>query len=410
MADRVLLLLPTTSYRASVFLQAAERLGVEVIVGTDRRQALDDAAPGQVLSLDFSRPRHGVEQVVRYASSRPLVAVIGVEDETSTLAAMAAAELSLPGNSVEAVRAAGDKYETRRAFAAARLRTPGFIRLSIDADAAQAAQQVRYPCVLKPLCLSASRGVMRADDAVSFREAFSRVAGILRLPEVASRYGDTDHLLVEDYLPGDEVALEGLLESGRLRELALFDKPDPLHGPTFEETLYVTPSRLGSVERQAILREAQAGCRALGLIDGPVHAELRVYRGEPWLLEVAPRSIGGLCSRTLRFAGGLSLEELILRHALGRDTSQAIRETMASGVMMIPIPRAGRLTGVRGLDEAQAVPGVEEVVISRHIGAQLLPLPEGNRYLGFIFARSETAAEVEEILGRSHGLLSFEID
>jgi biotin carboxylase len=409
MAERVLLLLPTTSYKARQFLDAAGRLGVEVTVGTDRKQALDEAAPGEVLALDFARPHRSVERIVDFSRDRPLSAVLGVDDETTVLAAMSALALGLLGNPVESVRLARDKYEMRVTLLAAGLRSPGFKKLPLDSVVTHEAQRVRYPCVLKPLFLSASRGVLRADAPDQFADAFARIVAILKRRDVASREGDAGHLLVEDYLPGEEMALEGLIERGEMRTLALFDKPDPLEGPTFEETLYVTPSRQPREIQQAVVAEAAAGCRALGLVEGPVHAEFRLAHGRPTLLEIAPRSIGGLCSRTLRFGTGLSLEDLVLRHALRREVASERLRQGASGVMMIPIPKAGLLRGVHGLDDARCVRGIEELTISLHVGAELVPLPEGNRYLGFIFARANRPEEVESALREAHGRLRFEI-
>ena len=215
-------------------------------------------------------------------------------------------------------------------------------------------------------------------------------------------------MLVEDYIPGAEVALEGLLDDGRLRTLALFDKPDPLDGPYFEETLYVTPSRLPAEAQAAIERAAAAAAASLGLRQGPIHAELRWNEGGAFLIEVAARSIGGLCSRTLRFGTDMSLEELILRQALGLPIDAA-RQGRAGGVMMIPIPAAGHLRRVEGVDAAAAVPGVETVEITARMNHPLIPLPEGDSYLGFIFARGETPAEVEAALRAAHARLAFEI-
>jgi hypothetical protein len=251
--------------------------------------------------------------------------------------------------------------------------------------------------------------VIRADDPAGFVAAWERIARILDERDVRDRDGDPTHLLVEGFLPGREVALEGLLEDGRLRTLALFDKPDPMDGPTFEETLFVTPSTLDGPLQQAISDEVERACGVLGLVDGPLHAELRVQDGQPWMLEVAARTIGGLCARSLRFGAGISLEELILRHALGMDTRELRRESRASGVMMIPVPRAGTLERVTGLKAAAAVSGVVEVTITLHPGAELVPLPEGHQYLGFLFARGETPADVEASLRRANGLLGFEV-
>jgi hypothetical protein len=253
--------------------------------------------------------------------------------------------------------------------------------------------------------------VIRADGEAQFVSAWRRIGMILADPEVVRRGGPAAReILVEEFVPGGEVALEGLLDRGSLRVLALFDKPDPLNGPYFEETIYVTPSRLPPAAQERIASVVSSAAGALGLVDGPIHAELRVRDGQAWVLEVAARSIGGLCSRTLRFGTGLSLEELILRHALGQTVEGVARESRASGVMMIPIPRAGVLARVDGLEDARAVPSVTEVTISAHPGQSLVPLPEGSRYLGFLFARAESPAEVEAALRRAHEALRFRIE
>jgi biotin carboxylase len=272
----------------------------------------------------------------------------------------------------------------------------------LDAEPHEVARTARYPCVLKPIAMSGSRGVIRADDPAAFVRAFLRIAAIVR-------GGSADALIVEDWIPGAEVSLEGLLDAGRLAVLALFDKPEPLDGPTFEETIFVTPSRHPSAVQSAVARETEAACRALGLSEGPIHAELRLPEEGPTILEIAPRTIGGLCSRALRFGTGTSLEELVLRHALGLGTEGLSRETQAAGVMMLPIPRGGRLAEIRGLESARAVPLVEEVTIQLHRGAEVVPLPEGHRYLGFIFARGPRPAEVEEALRTAHSRLQIDI-
>jgi biotin carboxylase len=264
--------------------------------------------------------------------------------------------------------------------------------------------------VVKPLSLSASRGVIRADDAGQFVAAFRRVAAIIQRTDIAPPPGAAGHeILVEGFIPGSEVALEGLLSRGDLRVLALYDKPDPLDGPFFEETIYVTPSRLSTAVQEGIVARTAAVATALGLREGPVHAELRVNAQGPWLLEIAPRSIGGLCSRTLRFGPGITLEELIVRHALARDVASFEREREAAGVMMIPIPRAGILREVFGQQEARKVPGVEDLRLTIPPGQEVVPLPEGSKYLGFIFARDPTPEGVEAALREAHRRLTFHI-
>jgi biotin carboxylase len=407
---RVLLLMPTTTYRAADFVSAGIGMGAEVVVGSDRRQTLEDAVPGATLTLDFQNLEVSARQVAEFAAKRPLVGVVGVEDETTELAAEISRVLGLPHNSLESVRAARDKHRSREILRRSGIQVPHFWKLPVGEDPLTIARKVEFPCVVKPLFLSASRGVIRCDDSQGLARAWERLRRILMEPEVRRKGGEAaDWILVESYIPGKEVAVEALLIHGKLKTLALFDKPDPLEGPYFEETLYVTPSRLPGETQWEILRVATLAARALGLREGPIHAELRVNETGAWPLEVAARSIGGLCSRALRFGAGISLEELILRHALGLEVESLERETKAAGVMMIPIPRAGRLTRFDGGNAARAVPGVEEVVQSVPTGQEVVPLPEGSRYLGFIFARGNDPGSVETALREAHRRLEIVI-
>ncbi|HVG80237.1 MAG TPA: ATP-grasp domain-containing protein [Patescibacteria group bacterium] len=407
--DRLLLLLPTTTYRTEDFLDAARTLGVDIVCASEKPSTFEVHAPDHLLTLDFTDPDGAATKVAELAARRPLRAVVGVDDLTTVAAAAIAERLGLRTNAVAAVTAASDKFQMRQCLAAAGVPIPRFRRIALKDDPFLAARGVQFPCVLKPLALSASRGVIRANNVDQFMAAFRRIAALLARDDVEISGDAAQYLLAEEYIPGLEVALEGLLLGGTLHTLALFDKPDPLEGPYFEETLYVTPSRLPTAVQGAIERVAAAACTALGLVEGPVHAELRFNDAGPWVLEVAARSIGGLCSRTLRFGTGMTLEEIILRHALGWPIETLTRERRPAGVMMIPIPRAGRLQAVRGQESAQSVAGVEDVTLTAHVGQELVPLPEGWQYLGFIFARAETADAVEAALRDAHARLKFEI-
>jgi biotin carboxylase len=407
--DRLLLLLPTTTYRTQDFLDAARALGVDVVCASEEPSTFEAHAPDHLLTLDFADPDDAAATVSAFAGRRPLNAVVGVDDLTTVAAAAIAERLGLRSSPVAAVTAARDKYQMRQCLAAAGVPIPRFRRIALKDDPFLAARGVAFPCVLKPLALSASRGVIRANTVDQFIAAFRRIGALLQRDDVDVSGDAAQFLLAEEYLPGVEVALEGLLAGGTLHALALFDKPDPLEGPFFEETIYVTPSRLPAGVQEAIERVAASACAALGLGEGPVHAELRVNDAGPWVLEIAARSIGGLCSRTLRFGTGMTLEEIILRHALGWPIATLARERRPAGVMMLPIPRAGRLQAVRGTEAATAVEGVEEVTITAHAGQELVPLPEGWRYLGFIFARAETPAAVETALRDAHARLVFDI-
>jgi len=405
MTGRVLLLLPTSTYRTPDFMKAAESLGVEVVVASERPSTLERANPTGLLTLDFRDPEGAAGRAARFHRIAPFQAVVPVDDDTTVVAAAVAAAVGLPHNSRESAEAARNKLRMREILSHAGVRVPGFTSVALGEDPPPS---VRYPCVSKPLFLSASRGVIRANDDQQLRAALARIAGLLSDPELAARGGTLARLaLVEDFVPGREIALEGLLTRGELRVLALFDKPDPLDGPFFEETIYVTPSRLPRDLQSEIAATAAAAARALGLSEGPVHAEMRVNDDGVFLIEMAARSIGGLCSRTLRFGAGITLEELILRHALGLPVAGFELEPRPAGVMMIPIPAAGTLEELRGKEEASRVPGIEEVAITAHLGRKLVPLPEASSYLGFIFARAETPEEVERALREAHRRLQF---
>jgi biotin carboxylase len=407
---RLLLLIPTTTYRTEDFVAAAAKLDVELVVASERPNVLESALPDNLLTLDFGDRIKAARTVAEFARRHPVDAVVPVDDRTTVVGAAIAERLGLRSSSLEAVSTTRNKHRMREAFARAGVRSPRFTLLDVSDDPEAAADRVTYPCVLKPTILAGSRGVIRADDAHSFVAAFRRIAAILGSPDSAELGEGREEVLVEDFIPGREVALEGLLVGGELHVLALFDKPDPLDGPYFEETIYVTPSRLSPDVQLAIAAEARWAARALGLAEGPVHAELRVNDEGPWMIELAARTIGGLCSRTLRFGAGLSLEELVIRHALGIELDSLERERQPAGVMMIPIPRAGMLRAVRGREAALAVPGIEEVTISAHVGQELVPLPEGSRYLGFLFARADSPEAVEEALRAAHRRLDFDID
>lgn len=406
--DRLLLLMTTTTYRAGAFLEAARRLEVPVVVGTDERQVLAAANPGGNLTLAFLDPEKATRTILEFAREYPIRAVVAADDDGVILSAMASRALGLSSNSVEAAWAARDKFRMREVLRGGGLPSPPFYRVLVEEGPEAAARRVVYPCVLKPLFLAGSRGVIRANDSTQFVGAFHRIAAILRRPDVAAQGGAlAGQIMVEGFIPGVEVALEGLLVKGRLKVLALFDKPDPLDGPFFEESIYVTPSRLPTATQERIAACTAQALKAIGLYEGPVHAELRLNEQGPWIIEIAPRSIGGLCSRTLRFGDGISLEELILRHAVGLEVESFEREEPAAGVMMIPIPQAGILREVRGKADAETVPGIEEIMLTIPVGQELIPLPEGARYLGFIFARGETPNDVEASLREAHRRLTF---
>jgi biotin carboxylase len=391
---RLLLFAATTGYQIRVFADAARRLGFDLSLATDRCHILEDPWGDRAIPVRFERIAESLEVL----KGREFDGVAAVGDRPAILAAEAARELGVAFHPGSAVRACADKFLARGLYHLAGMRTPQFFRAAFDETASAIARRAPYPCVLKPVGLSASRGVIRADNEREFLAAAARIRKI----------GESQ-LQVESYIPGREFAIEGLVTRGVFQPLAIFDKPDPLEGPFFEETLYVTPSRETAEVQRALLETTKQAIRALGLLHGPIHAELRYNDEGAWMLETHARPIGGLCANSLKFDDGVPLEEVILRHAVGEDVSGVRPQHPASGVMMIPIPKDGIYESVDGLEDAAAVPGITEVIITAKSGQRLVPLPEGSSYLGFIFARGESPAQVDAALRCAHAKLRFQI-
>jgi biotin carboxylase len=412
MADRVLLFATTTGYQTRSFSEAAERLGVRLTLATDRCITLDDPWRDQALPVRFHDEATSVQTIAEAAAEQPFNGILAVGDRPVTLAAAAAEALKLVWHPSDGARASCNKHLARIRWRDAGAPVPWFDAVSGDRDPQSV--DPPWPCVVKPLTLSGSRGVIRANTRSDFDTAFHRLRRLLRSPDVRGRRDpDADTILVEQYVPGDEYAVEGLMEHGRTRVLAIFDKPDPLEGPFFEETIYVTPSRASADCQRLVAGAVERAAHLLGLHHGPFHAECRVDADRVVVLEVAARPIGGLCARALRFTGPegrITFEELLLRHALGQASAGWTREPAASGVLMIPIPSAGVYRGVDGVDDARAEPWVSEVVITAKPDQQLIPLPEGASYLGFIFARADGPGDVERALRAAHARLRFIVD
>ena len=408
---RALLLLPTTSYRNNDFLAAAKRLDLEIVAAANYCHQLAPVwGMPPIMALHFDRPEQAAETVLREIDGK-LDAVLAVDDSGVELAALLAQRLGLPGNPAPAVRRVCDKLMFRQLLREAEFLCPEFHHLPTDDAPESLIPTLKFPAVVKARRLSASRGVIRVDNADEFLRAVKWVRAI---QSRADRDAQALGLLIEDFIPGREYALEGSLSRGRLTTLALFDKPDPLDGPYFEETLYVTPSRLPEASQRHIQEEIARACAAAGLVAGPIHAEVRINDQGVWLLEIAPRSIGGLCGRVFTHALGMSLEESILRQALGEALPVAAAAGAASaagaaGVMMIPIPRRGIYRGVEGMSAAQGVPGITAVTITAAPGQIIAPPPAQATYLGFIFARAASPGEVEAALRDAHHRLSFDI-
>jgi biotin carboxylase len=410
-APRMLLLASKLGYQTNSFAHAAQRLGIDVIIGSDRCHQLEDPWSDGAIPLHFEQTEQAAGRLAEAAQTRPVHGILALGDRQTSTAAVAARALGLRYNSPEAVENCRSKLRQREVLRAAGLPVPDFFAFSLTEQIEPVLRRAEFPCVLKPLRLSASQGVIRANNVTEFTAALQRITRLLASAEVqGTREPDLDRILVEQYIIGTEVALEGLVSGGELRVLALFDKPDPLEGPYFEETICVTPSRLPQTVQENTFECAGRTVRALGLTEGPLHAEFRVNEAGPWVLEAAPRPIGGLCARVLRFgAEKMALEELLVRHAMRLPRSDENREEVAAGVMMIPVPASGILERVDGVEAAAAVPGIEEIEITARLHDPIAAWPEGSSYLGFIFARATTPAETENALRRAHAKLRFSI-
>ena len=397
----MLLLASPTSYRVGAYREAAQSLEIDLLVGSDAEHSLVSCGTDGIL-VTLNDPDAVIEKILDEASRKPLHGVVAADDSMVELTSCVAAALGLPHNSIDAAKTTRRKDLGRQCLRAAGLAVPEFSRIDLDAEVSTQLHGVQFPCVAKPLDLSGSRGVIRANDYNELVEAVRRIRNIL------SSTGAIQHprvILVEDYIPGPEIALEGLLHRGVLSVLAVFDKPDPLEGPFFEETYYITPSRHPRIVQRRIRETVARACRAYGLSDGPIHAEARLCDGKVWVLEIAARTIGGDCARLLQFGTGHSLEALVLAHAVQRPLDFEMGE-MAGGVMMIPTLESGCLRRVEGVLDARRVEYVEDVVISVREGYELIPLPEGSSYLGFLFARATTPELVERALREAYAKLT----
>ena len=421
--SRLLILASKLGYQTRSFAEAAKALGADVVFASDRCHQLEDPWADGAIAVRFNEPEEAARRIVQQSLVRPVDGLIALGDRSTTTAAFTARALGFAYNSPQATENCRSKLLQHEVLRDAGLPVPGFFSFRLDKRVEKILPRVQFPCVVKPLRLAASQGVIRANSADEFLAAVERIKHLLETPEIkVTREPDLDRVLVERYIPGAEVAVEGLLTRGKLRVLAVFDKPDPLEGPFFEETIYVTPSRLPDDVYDSVLECAERTVRALGLSHGPVHAEFRISDGKsagssggtpdegPWILEAAPRPIGGLCSRALRFgAERVGLEELLVRHALGMPGTDLDREDEASGVMMIPVPKSGILEKVEGEKEARATPSIEDVQITARVQDFIAAWPEGSSYLGFIFARAKLPAEVESALRLAHSQLKFEL-
>ena len=401
--DRVLIIAPHGSYRTSPFIKAANQLNIDVLIASQGEHSIvSDYVQG--LHIDFQKLDQSVATILAEAKKQPFTGIIGTDDVTTELAACVATKLELPHNDSQAVKIAQRKDLARLSLKNAGVKIPQFDLLTTK-SLSQQNITVNYPAVIKPVALSASRGVIRVNNFAELEQAVARIIKMLAT-ELQIEDVIRETLLLEEFIPGKEIAVEAMLYNGELDVLAIFDKPDPLDGPFFEETYYLTPTSFAEEIQQEIKQTVLDACQAYGLKEGPVHAECRINEKGIWILEVAARTIGGLCGRLLNLGTGYSLEQLVLLHAMGKRVEIKTIES-ASGVLMIPVPQAGILKRVEGLLEAQRIPYISEVGIEVREGYELIPLPEGSSYLGFIFADAPTVAKAEQALRDAHACLNI---
>jgi biotin carboxylase len=409
--SRLLILASKLGYQARSFADAARALGADVAFASDRCHQIEDPWADGAIAVRFDDPEEAARRIVQQSLVRPVDGVIALGDRPTSTAAYTARALGFAYNSPQSVENCRSKLRQREILRDAGLPVPAFFSFKLDKRVEKVLPRVQFPCVVKPLRRAASQGVIRANTPEEFQAAVERIKKLLDSPEIqVERELESDRLLVERYIPGAEVSVEGLVTRGKLRILAVFDKPDPLDGPYFEETIYVAPSRLPDKEYDSVIECAEKTVAALGLTHGPIHAEFRINKEGPWVLEAAARPIGGLCARAVCFGPQrMPLEELLVRHALGMPGTDVDREDDASGVMMIPVPKSGVLEKVEGEEQARAVSGIESVQITARLRDFIAAWPEGSSYLGFIFARGKSPEEVEAALRQAHGQLRFEI-
>lgn len=399
---RVLVIAPQDSYRTAPYIDTALAIGIDILIASEGRHSLVSAV-ARGLHIDFNDPLRSLELIENEARSGSFRGVIATDDSTTEMASLVARRLGLAHNRPEAARIARRKDLARATLKAASVQVPEFRLIRLDRALNPQIMGFPFPCVVKPLAMSGSRGVIRCDDEDQFLSAVRRVEAIIA---EAVDESERQNLLVEVFIPGFEIALEGMLRRGELDVLAIFDKPDPLDGPFFEETYYISPTRLTWSVRDRVRRQVEQACRAYGLVEGPIHAECRINSEGVWVLELAARTIGGLCSRLFRYGVGYSLEELVLGHAIGVPLKRH-EMTEAAGVLMIPTPKPGVLRRVEGVAAAAAVSHIQEVVIQVREGYELVPLPEGSSYLGFIFAVAPDAQKAEQALRDAHACLKI---
>lgn len=400
----VLLIAPHNSYRIHAYIEAAQHLAIHLVIASESQYSLVSAVAAGI-QVDFSDDTLSLERILQAHVVHHFQAVISSDDGGVRLASVAAQALGLSSNAADSAELTRRKDLARDRLMSCGVPVPDFRTVNLSNTLEVQLCDLVYPVVLKPVAMSGSKGVIRANNQDECLDALARIKLILAH---LSDAGERESVLIESYISGKEVAFEGLLHKGWLNQLTIFDKPDPMEGPFFEETYYVAPSRLPSDDQQLIFNRVASACEAYGLKEGPVHAELRLSGKEAYIIEIASRTIGGDCADMLKFGLNIGLEELVLLQALGRPIDIPILKD-SMGVLMIPIPSQGVLRRVEGISDAKKIKHITDVGISVREGYELVPLPEGSSYLGFIFAKAPTPALVEAALRAAHNCLNIVI-
>lgn len=398
----LLLIAPANSYRIAPYLKAALNLGLKVLVASNSKYSLvPEIALG--VTVDFNNQSEAQSLILKAIKDLRIQCVLATDDSCVSLSSHIAQHLGLAHNQPSATKLTSRKDLARKATQIAGRNTPEFNIINLH-QASQFSRSINYPVVIKPLNLSASKGVIRANDPEQF------IAACLTINTILSRSNVTgferDNVLVETYLEGPEFAIDGILIDGDFHLLAIFDKPEPLTGPYFEETYYLTPSQLTQSHQAALIEEVARSCDAYNLKQGPIHAEARITKNGIFLIELAARTIGGQCGQLIEFSLQQKLEEVIIRGLCGEPPNLPPKPTPA-GVLMIPVETAGILKRVEGLTAAMQVEFIQDIEIHIQEGYELLPLPEGSSYLGFIFAQAPTQGQAFNALKKAHQMLRF---
>lgn len=398
----LLLIAPAKSYRISPYLKAALALNLKTLIVSNSRYSLvSEIAQG--VTVDFNNQKQAEGIIFESIRGLDIKCVLATDDSCVSLSNQIAKKLNLAHNQSSATLLTQRKDLARKAAQIFGCNTPNYQVLELQ-HFKQYSSLVNYPVVVKPLSLSASKGVIRANNEHQFAAACKTIEVILDRSNVFGY--ERNHILVEGYLDGPEFAIDGILINGSFHLLAIFDKPEPLIGPYFEETYYLTPSQLAHVEQLALIEEVSRCCEAYGLTQGPIHAEARITENGIFLIELAARTIGGQCGQLIEFSLQQKLEEIVIQGLCGEKPNLP-KSRLCAGVLMIPVKKSGILKRVEGLTAAMQINFVVDIEIHIQVGYALIPLPEGSSYLGFIFAQAPTFEETFDALKKAHQMLNF---